>query len=46
MIGWLIKWLVPKNYSTDYRLRGVEDRRQEEEIKLNILRKLRERMKQ
>lgn len=45
MIGWLLSKLFKSKPIEGYRLIGVEERRQEEEIKTDILRKLRRRLK-
>jgi hypothetical protein len=41
MITWLLSKLLKTPKVDGYRLIGIEDRRQEEEIKRSILRKLR-----
>jgi predicted N-acyltransferase len=43
MLNWLWKLIWPSKPVEGYRLLGAEDRRQEEEIKKTILRKLRNR---
>jgi hypothetical protein len=45
VIGWLLSKLFKSKPVEGYRLIGIEERRQEEEIKSQILRKFRRRMK-